>query len=78
MLLLVSAIAAHTALPEQSVFNLIDCRFDIAAALGSEDHQLRGMLPRTTLLDIFRLFQDERSHVPERDKPGAVLRRSSA
>jgi len=37
---------------KQSVFNLSGCRFDAAAALGSEDQQLRGMLPRTALLDM--------------------------
>jgi hypothetical protein len=63
---------------KQSVFNLIGCRFDIAAALGNEDHQLHGMLPRTTLLDMLRLLRDERSHVAERDKPGAVLEHNQA
>ena len=41
---------------KQSVFNLSGCRFDVAAVLGSEDHQLRSMLPRTTLLDMLRLL----------------------
>ena len=44
---------------KQSVFNLSGCRFDAAAALGSEDQQLRGMLPRTALLDMLGLLQDD-------------------
>ena len=59
---------------KQSVFNLSGCRFDVAAALGSEDHQLRSMLPRTALLDMLGLLQDERSHVAESDKPVVVER----
>ena len=62
-----------TRFKKQSVFNLSGCRFDAAAALGSEDHQLGGMLPRTALLNMLGLMQDERSRVAEREKPGAVL-----
>ena len=46
--------------------------------LGSEDHQLRSMLPRTALLDMLGLLQDERSHVAEGDKPGAILEHDQA
>jgi hypothetical protein len=46
-------------LQKQSFFNLSGCRFGVAAALGSEDHQLRSMLPRTALLDMLGLLQDE-------------------
>jgi hypothetical protein len=66
MLLLVSAIAARTALPETERFQSERLPLDIAAALGSEDHQLSGMLPGTALLDMLGLLQDERSHVAER------------
>ena len=37
---------------KQSVFNLSGSRFDAAAALGSEDHQLGGVLPRATFLNM--------------------------
>jgi hypothetical protein len=37
---------------KQSVFDLNGCGRDTPAALGGEDHQLRGMLPRTALLNM--------------------------
>ena len=46
---------------KQRVFNLSGCGLDAPAALGGEDHQLRGMLPRTALLDMLGLLEDERS-----------------
>jgi len=49
---------------KQSVFDLSGCGLDASAALGGEDHQLRGMLPRTALLDMLGLLEDERSHIP--------------
>jgi hypothetical protein len=37
---------------KQRVFNLSGRGLDAPASLGSVDHQLRGMLPRTSLLNM--------------------------
>src|SRR5258708_38246815 len=53
-------------LKKQSIFDLDRCSFNATAALGGEDHQLDGVLPRTTLLYLFGLFEDEGPRVRER------------
>ena len=58
---------------KQSVFNLSGSRFDAAAALGSEDHQLGGVLPRATFLNMLGFIQDQSPHVRECGKSGAIL-----
>jgi hypothetical protein len=58
---------------KQSVFNLSGCRFDAAAALGSEDHQLGGVLPRAALLNMLGLIQNQSPHVRECGETGVIL-----
>ena len=57
---------------KQSIFDLNGRGFNAAAALGGEDHQLGGVLPRAALLDMVGLIQDEGPHVRERGERGAI------
>jgi hypothetical protein len=63
---------------KQNIFDLNGRGFNAAASLGSEDHQLGGVLPRTPLLDMAGFIQDEGPHVRKRGERGAVLQHDRA
>jgi hypothetical protein len=57
---------------KQSVFDLNGRGFNAAAALGGEDHQLGGVLPRAALLDMVGLIQ-ENSTPRKKSSPTAAV-----